>query len=132
MPRQFGDIELRWLRWVTTDWARNTGPYLQPVGEAPLGGRVTSEVLLGAGRTDPALLAGRDFALVVQAISGQRRADGALRSANRRNNPYRLHQVIEHGRVNHQNTEVPDPFGRGLWRGCGGGCQRGRGGEGSP
>ena len=110
----FGDIELCWLREVTKDWARTTRPYLQVLREALRACRATSEVLVAAGRTDPALLGAGDFALVVQAISGQRRADGALYSANHRNLLlYRLHQVIEHGRVNGLMTEVPDPFGRG-------------------
>jgi integrase len=55
-----------------------------------------------------------DFALVVQAISGQRRADGDLYSANHRNLLlYRIHGVIEHGRASGLMAEVPDPFGRG-------------------
>jgi integrase len=110
----FGDIELCWLREVTKDWARTTRPYLQVLRETLRACRATSEVLVAAGRTDPALLGAGDFALVVRAISGQRREDGALYSANHRNLLlYRLHQVIEHGRVNGLMTEVPDPFGRG-------------------
>ena len=110
----FGDIELGWLRQVTKDWARTARPYLQSLREALRACRATSEVLVAAGRTDPALLGAGDFALVVQAISGQRRADGALYSASHRNLLlYRLRQVIEHGRVNGLMTDVPDPFGHG-------------------
>ena len=110
----FGDIELSWLREVTKDWARTTRPYLQALREALRACRATSEVLVSAGRTDPACLGAGDFALVVQAISGQRRADGDLYSANHRNLLlYRIHGVIEHGRASGLMAEVPDPFGRG-------------------
>jgi len=110
----FGDIELCWLREVIKDWARTTRPYLQSLREALRACRAVSEVLVAAGRTDPRLLGAGDFALVVKAISGQRRSDGALYSANHRNLLlYRIHQVIEHGRVNGLMAEVPDPFGGG-------------------
>jgi integrase len=110
----FGGIELGWLREVTKDWARTTRPYLQILRESLRACRATSEVLVAAGRTDPACLSAGDFALVVQAIAGQRRVDGALYSPGHRNLLlYRLHEVIEHGRTSGLMAEVPDPFGRG-------------------
>ena len=55
-----------------------------------------------------------DFALVVGAISTQRRSDGQLYSAAHRNLLlYMIREVLEHGRTNGLMTQVPDPFGRG-------------------
>jgi integrase len=110
----FADIEVPWLREVLKDWARSTRPYLQILREALRACRATSQVLVAAGRTDPACLGAGDFTLVVQAISGQRRADGDLYSPGHRNLLlYRIHEVMEHGRTSGLMAEVPDPFGRG-------------------
>ena len=110
----FGDIELSWLRRVAKDWARTTRPYVMALREVLRACRVASEVLEAAGRTDPTSLGAGDFALVANAISLQRRADGDLYSPAHRNLlMQRLHQVIEHGRASGLMAEVPDPFGRG-------------------
>ncbi len=110
----FGVIELVWLREVTKDWARATRPYLQRVREALRACRAASEALVVAGRTDPTSLGAGDFALVVAAISTQRRSDGQLYSAAHRNLLlYMIREVLEHGRANGLMAEVPDPFGRG-------------------
>jgi integrase len=110
----FGVIELVWLREVAKDWARATRPYLQRVREALRACRAASEALVVAGRTDPMSLGAGDFALVVGAISTQRRSDGQLYSAAHRNLLlYMIREVLEHGRTNGLMTQVPDPFGRG-------------------
>ncbi len=64
----FGPIELRWLREVLKDWARNTRPYLQRVRQALRACRVASQTLVAAGRTDPASLGAGDFVRIEQAI----------------------------------------------------------------
>jgi hypothetical protein len=70
--------------------------------------------LVVAGRTDPTSLGAGDFALVVGAISTQRRSDGQLYSAAHRNLLlYVIREVLEHGRANGLMAQVPDPFGRG-------------------
>ncbi|MDQ6617317.1 MAG: tyrosine-type recombinase/integrase, partial [Actinomycetota bacterium] len=110
----FRVVELGWLREVIKDWARNTRPYLQRLREALRACRVASQTLVAAGRTDPTRLGAGDFALIMQAISGQRRADGRLYSAAHRNLlVYMLREQIEHGRANGLMAQVPDPFGRG-------------------
>jgi integrase len=110
----FGVIELVWLREVAKDWARATRPYLQRIREALRACRVASEALVVAGRTDPTSLGAGDFALVVGAISTQRRSDGQLYSAAHRNLLlYMIREVLEHGRANGLMAQVPDPFGRG-------------------
>ena len=73
----FGPIELRWLREVLKDWARNTRPYLQRVRQALRACRVASQTLVAAGRTDPASLGAGDFVRIEQAIVEQRRTDGS-------------------------------------------------------
>ena len=65
----FSPIELRWLREVLKDWARNTRPYLQRLRQALRACRVASQTLVACGRTDPASLGAGDFVLVEQAIS---------------------------------------------------------------
>jgi integrase len=113
----FGDIELYWLREVAKDWARTTRPYVQVLREVMRACRVASDVLIASGRSDPASLGAGDFTIVAKAMSGQRRADGALYSASHRNLlVQRLHEVIEHGRACGLMAEVPDPFGRGRQR----------------
>lgn len=113
----FGNIELGWLREVTKDWARSTRPYLQRLREALRACVVASQTLVAAGRTGPAGLGAGDYALIVQAISGQRRVDGSLYSAAHRNLLlYTVREVIDHGRAAGLMAEVPDPFGRGRSR----------------
>jgi len=113
----FGVIELAWLREVTKDWARSTRPYLQRLREALRACVVASQTLVAAGRTDPAGLGAGDYALIVQAISGQRRVDGSLYSAAHRNLLlYTVREVIDHGRAAGLMAQVPDPFGRGRSR----------------
>ena len=69
---------------------------------------------VACGRSDPTSLGAGDFALVMRAISEQRRADASVHSATHRNQLMRLFcEVIEHGRINGLIAEVPDPFGRG-------------------
>lgn len=107
----FSAIELRWLREVLKDWARNTRPYLQGLRQALRACRVASQTLVASGRADPATLGAGDFILVEQAIAEQRRTDGCLHSANYRRQLLRVfYQVIEHGRTNALMTGVPDPF----------------------
>lgn len=107
----FGVIELRWLREVLKDWARNTRPYLQGLRQALRACQVVSQTLVASGRADPATLGAGDFVLVERAIAEQRRTDGALHSANYRRQLLRVfYQVIEHARTNALMTEVPDPF----------------------
>ena len=111
----FGVIELAWLREITKDWARSTRPYLQRLREALRACHAASQTLVASGRTDPTSLGAGDFALVVGAISGQRRAEGSLYSAAHRNLLlYMFREVIEHGRASGLMAQVPDPFGR--WR----------------
>ncbi|MDQ6618030.1 MAG: hypothetical protein M3083_25610, partial [Actinomycetota bacterium] len=110
----FGTIEAAWLREVAKDWARSTRPNLQRLREALRACRAASQALVAAGRRDPASLGAGDFALVVQAISTQRRPDGRPYSANHRNLLLdMLHQVIDRGRANTLMAQAPDPFGRG-------------------
>ena len=107
----FGPIELRWLREVIKDWARNTRPYLQRVRQALRACRVASQTLVACGRIDPTSLGAGDFVLVEQAIVEQRRTDGSPHSASYRTQLLRVFcEVIEHGRANALLTEVPDPF----------------------
>jgi hypothetical protein len=107
----FAAIELRWLREVLKDWARNTRPYLQGLRQALRACRVASQTLVASGRADPATLGAGDFVLVEQAIAGQRCTDGSVHSASYRRQLLRVfYQVIEHGRTNALMSEVPDPF----------------------
>jgi integrase len=107
----FRPIELGWLRQVIQDWARTTRPYLQRLREALRAGRVASQALVAAGRTDPARLDAGDFARVIDALSAQRRDDGSLYSAAHRNLLlFMFCELIEHGRSSGLLDEVPDPF----------------------
>jgi len=107
----FGLIEPGWLREVVKDWARNTRPYVQRVREVLRACRSASQTLVACGRTDPASLGAGDFARIVDAISGHRRADGTLYSASHRNLLLSVFcDVIEHGRASGLMAEVPDPF----------------------
>jgi integrase len=107
----FGPIELRWLREVIKDWARNTRPYLQRLRQALRACRVVSQTLVACGRSDPTSLGAGDFVLVERAIVEQRRTDGSPHSASYRTQLLRVFcEVIEHGRANALMTEVPDPF----------------------
>lgn len=107
----FGVIELRWLREVLKDWARNTRPYVQGLRQALRSCQVASQTLVASGRADPTTLGAGDFVLIEQAIAEQRRADGSLHSANYRIQLLRMYdQVIEHARTNALMSDVPDPF----------------------
>lgn len=107
----FGVIELRWLREVLKDWARNTRPYVQGLRQALRACQVASQTLVASGRVAHATLGAGDFVLVEQAIVEQRRADGCVHSAKYRIQLLRMFdQVIEHGRTNALMSEVPDPF----------------------
>lgn len=107
----FGAIELPWLREVVKGWARDTRPYLQRLREALRACQVASQTLVAAGRIDPTSLGAGDFTRIVDALSGQRRADGSLYSAQHRNLLlYLLCDLIEHGRASGLMTAVSDPF----------------------
>jgi hypothetical protein len=77
----FGPIELTWLREVVKGWARDTRPNLQRLREALRACQVASQTLVAAGRIDPTSLGAGDFTRIVDALSGQRRDDGSLYSA---------------------------------------------------
>jgi len=107
----FRPIQLDWMREVVKEWARTTRPYVQRVREVLRACRVASQTLVACGRSDPAGLDAGDFARVVDAISGQRRADGTPYSASHRNLLLSVFcEVIEHGRTSGLMAEVPDPF----------------------
>ena len=107
----FTTIEVAWLREVVKEWARATRPYLQRIREALRACRAASATLVAAGRTDPTALGAGDFTAIIDAISGLRRADGALHSAQHRNLLlYVICEVVEHGRAGGLMTQIPDPF----------------------
>ena len=95
----FRPIEPAWLREIVKDWARATRPHLQRLRETLRACQAASHTLTAAGRGDPATLGAGDFTRIIDAITGQRRADGTLYSAQHRNLLlYQFCQVIEHGR----------------------------------
>jgi integrase len=107
----FRGVEPAWLREIVKHWARSTRPYLQRLRETLRACQIASHTLTAAGRTDPAGLGAGDFTRIIDAISGQRRADGSLYSASHRNLMlYQFCQVIEHGRASGLMATVPDPF----------------------
>jgi len=107
----FRPIELPWLREIVKDWARATRPHLQRLRETLRACQAASHTLTAAGRVDPATLGAGDFTRIIDAITGQRRADGTLYSAQHRNLLlYQFCQVIEHGRGSGLMAAVPDPF----------------------
>jgi len=107
----FGPIEPAWLREVVKDWARASRPYLQRLRETLRAAQAASQALSAAGRLDPSSLGAGDFTQIIDAISGQRRADGSLYCAQHRNLLlYQFCQVIEHGRASGLMSTVPDPF----------------------
>ena len=107
----FRPIEPPWLRGVVKDWAQATRPYLQRLRETLRACLAASQALAAAGRLDPTSLGAGDFTRIVDAISGQRRADGSLYSTQHRNLLlYQFCQVIEHGRASGLMAAVPDPF----------------------
>lgn len=107
----FRAIEPAWLRGIAKDWARATRPNLQRLRETLRACQVASHTLTAAGRTDPATLGAGDFTRLIDAMSGQRRADGRLYPAQHRNLLlYQFCQVIEHGRGAGLMAVVPDPF----------------------
>ena len=107
----FGPLQPAWLREVVKDWARATRPYLQRLRETLRAAQAASGALSAAGRLDPTSLGAGDFTHIIDAISGQRRADGSLYSAQHRNLLlYQFCQVIEHGRAAGLMSTVPDPF----------------------
>lgn len=107
----FGPLQPPWLREVVKDWARATRPYLQRLRETLRAAQAASGTLSAAGRLDPASLGAGDFAHITDAISGQRRGDGSLYSAQHRNLLlYQFCQVIDHGRASGLMSMVPDPF----------------------
>jgi integrase len=113
----FRAVELSWLKEVVKDWARANRPYVQRLRETLHACQTASQTLVAAGRTDPTLLGAGDFAHVLDAIAGQRRADGTLYSTTHRNLMiYEFCQVIEHGRAVGLMTVVPDPFRPALRR----------------
>ena len=104
-------IEPGWLREIVKDWARSTRPYLQRLRETVRACQAASRALTAAGSTEQAGLGAGDFTRILDAISTQRRADGALYSASHRNLMiYQFCQVIEHGRASGLMATVPDPF----------------------
>ena len=115
-PGTQGVIDLRviepgWLREIVKDWARSTRPYLQRLRETVRACQAASHATTTAGPADPAGLGAGDFTRILDAISTQRRADGATYSASHRNLMiYQFCQVIEHGRASGLMTTVPDPF----------------------
>ncbi len=107
----FTVVELSWLRQVLKHWARTTCPYLQRLREALLSCKVASQTLVACGRTETGSLDAGDFARVVGALTGHRRADGTLYSASHRNLLlFMFCEVIEHGRRSGLMAEIPDPF----------------------
>lgn len=107
----FRSIEPPWLREVVKDWAQATRPYLQRLRETLRACQAASQTLTIAGRLDPVNLGAGDFTRIVDAVTGQRRADGTLYSAQHRNLLlYQFCQVIEHGRASGLMATVPDPF----------------------
>jgi integrase len=107
----FRTIEVSWLREVLKQWAAATRPYLQRLREALRACGVASLTLVAAGRSDPASLCAGDFAHIVDAISGHRRADGTLHSAAHRNLlVHSFCEVADFGRTNGLMDQVPDPF----------------------
>jgi integrase len=107
----FRVIEQPWLREVVKDWVRATRPYLQRLRETLRACQAASHALTAAGNPDPGCLGTGEFTRILDAISGQRRADGGLYSASHRNLMlYQFCQVIEHGRVSGLMAGVPDPF----------------------
>ena len=128
----FADIELRWLREVTKDWARTTRPYLQILREALRACRAPSEVLVAAGRTDPALLGAGDFAL---SRAGHLRPAPGRRELVLGRSPEPAPLQAPRGDrtrpLNGLMTEVPDPSAE-AGHSRGRGCQRGGDREGSP
>jgi integrase len=107
----FRPIQPPWLREIVKDWARSTRPYLQGLRQTLRACQAASHILTAAGRLDPASLGAGDFTHIVDAISGQQRADGTLYSATHRNLLlYQFCQVIEHGRASGLMAAVPDPF----------------------
>ncbi|HEY5149179.1 MAG TPA: tyrosine-type recombinase/integrase [Mycobacterium sp.] len=107
----FRPIEPPWLRDIVKDWARATRPHLQRLRETLRACQAASHTLTAAGLVDPATLGAGDFTRIIDAITGQRRADGALYSAQHRNLLlYQFCQVIEHGRAGGLMAAVPDPF----------------------
>ena len=107
----FRPIELPWLREIVKDWARATRPHLQRLRETLRACQAASHTLTAAGRVDPATLGAGDFTRIIDAITGQRRADGTLYSPAHRNLLlYQFCQVIEHGRGSGLMAAVPDPF----------------------
>ncbi|HEX5880215.1 MAG TPA: site-specific integrase [Actinomycetota bacterium] len=115
-PATSGEIDFRpveqpWLRDLVKDWARATRPHVQRLRETLRACQAASQTLTAAGRTDPTALGAGDFTRIIDAITGQRRADGTTYSAAHRN--LLLHQfcqVIEHGRAAGMMTTVPDTF----------------------
>jgi integrase len=112
-PATNGVIDLRviepaWLREIVKDWTRTCRPWLQRLRETIRACQAASPALAG---TVPGSLGAGDFTRVLGAITGQRRADGALYSASHRNLMiYQFCQVIEHGRGSGLMEEVPGPF----------------------
>jgi integrase len=112
-PATNGVIDLRviepaWLREIVKDWARTSLPWLQRLRETIRACQAASAALAGTVR---ASLGAGDFTRVLDAITCQRRPDGALYSAAHRNLMiYQFCQVIEHGRGSGLMEEVPGPF----------------------
>lgn len=73
------------LRWhLERAWAQHTGidPFDGDVWQVALrAAQAASGALSAAGRLDPTSLGARDFTHIIDAISGQLRADGSLYSA---------------------------------------------------
>jgi integrase len=104
-------IEPAWLREIVKDWARTTRPYLQRLRETIRACRAASGALTLAGHPGPAGLGAGDFTRILDEITMERRADGALYSASHRNLMiYQFCQVIEHGRASGLMETVPGPF----------------------
>lgn len=107
----FRTIEVAWLREVVKEWARATRPYLQRLRQALRACRAASATLVAAGRVDPTALGAGDFTTIIDAISGLRRADGSLHSAQHRNLLlYLVCEVVEYGRAGGLMVQIPDPF----------------------
>jgi len=107
----FRVVEAVWLREIVKHWTQDTRPYLQRLRETLRACQTAAHTLIVTGRTDPASLGAGDFTGIIDAISGQRRADGILYSASHRNLMlYQFCQVIEHGRASGLMATVPDPF----------------------
>jgi hypothetical protein len=99
----FRSIEPAWLREIVKDWARATRPHLQRLRETLRSCQAASHTLIAAGRVDPATLGSGDFTRIIDAISGQRRVDGTLYSAQHRN------------LLLYQFCQVPGGIDRDLW-----------------